>query len=217
MLAVADHRPGCRRLETTLAQGLRVWRVRLFVVRIGVSTVRFAQVDRNYTTASRARSCPARQPNLRAGRPALPQPLGSDAHGSSGSMAIVRREAFVNGQWSMPGAQLLPIKYAPAKGLPKDPTQILRPVWCRAPRTGASKVRSLIFPRNAFDFVWMIDARPIAGRISPISSRSGAARRSGALYRVVGSATAASETADRQGRAGPPNSVRRRTVFRAVG
>jgi hypothetical protein len=74
-----------------------------------------------------------------------------------GSMAIVRRDAFVNGQWTDPGAQLLSIKYAPAKGYEEDPTQILRPYVCRA--AGAKKYpRGLNYlPHDAFDYVWLVD------------------------------------------------------------
>lgn len=74
-----------------------------------------------------------------------------------GSMAIVRRESFVNGQWADPGAQLLWIRYAPAKGYAEDPTQILRPFPCRS--AGAKKYPRGInyLPHDAFDYVWLID------------------------------------------------------------
>ena len=109
-------------------------------------------------------------------------------------MAIVRREAFVNGQWSMAGAQLLRIKYAPAKGFAEDPTQILRPKWCRDPRARTLEYSLAHFPRDAFDFVWLIDARPARWPNQPDLRQVWHGPHSGALYRVVGSATAASET-----------------------
>jgi len=75
-----------------------------------------------------------------------------------GAMAIVRREAFVNGQWTMPGAQLLSITYAPAKGYAEDPTQVMRPRRCRAPRARSIESSIALFPRAAFDYLWLINA-----------------------------------------------------------
>jgi hypothetical protein len=74
-----------------------------------------------------------------------------------GAMAIVRRDAFVNGQWTAAGAQLLTIRYAPAKGYAEDPTQVLRPWRCRQAhaKTYPSGLNNL--PHNAFDYVWLID------------------------------------------------------------
>ncbi|MHA3793197.1 hypothetical protein [Sphingomonas sp. YL-JM2C] len=75
-----------------------------------------------------------------------------------GAMAIVRREAFVNGQWTMAGAQLLSITYAPAKGYAEDPTQVMRPRRCRAPRSRSIESSIALFPREAFDYLWLINA-----------------------------------------------------------
>ncbi len=58
-----------------------------------------------------------------------------------GSQAIVRRDAFVNGQWVMPGAQLLTVTYRQAGRFATDPSQLLR-------------------PRAAFDYFWLIDMPP---------------------------------------------------------
>lgn len=74
-----------------------------------------------------------------------------------GSMAIVRRGAFVNGQWDDPGAQLLSIRYAPAKGYAEDPTQQLRPNGCRPHKAMGYPDGINRLPRDAFDYVWLID------------------------------------------------------------
>ena len=168
----------------------------LFVVRIGVSTVRFAEVDRNYKEQLAALDHVPRGARMfvLVDLPCLSRwdPTRMD---HLGAMAIVRREAFVNGQWSMPGAQLLRIKYAPAKGFAEDPTQILRPVWCRARNSRTLENSIAHFPRAAFDFVWLIDARPDRWPHEPDLVQVWHGPRSGALYRVVtGSATTASET-----------------------
>jgi hypothetical protein len=75
-----------------------------------------------------------------------------------GAMAIVRREAFVNGQWTMPGAQLLQIEYAPAKGYAEDPTQVMRPRHCRARYARSIESSVALFPRAAFDYLWLVNA-----------------------------------------------------------
>ena len=115
-----------------------------------------------------------------------------------GAMAIVRRHAFTNGQWTDPGAQLVRIQYAPAKGFAEDPTEILRPWRCRDRRSKPYPGGVYALPHDAFDYVWMIDLP--RGRwfsfpgLEPIWTGGD----SGILYRVVppssGSATKASET-----------------------
>jgi hypothetical protein len=176
--------------------GLALAALALFAVRIGISTQRFAEVDRRYAEQLHALDHVPRYSRVfvLVDLPCLSR-WDATRMDHLGAMAIVRRDAFVNGQWSMPGAQLLTIKYAPAKGFAEDPTQILRPIWCRA-RGNRSLENSLAhFPRNAFDFVWLIDARPDRWPHQPDLEQVWHGPRSGALYRVVaGSATTASET-----------------------
>ena len=112
-----------------------------------------------------------------------------------GAMAIVRREAFVNGQWTMPGAQLLSIRYAPAKGYAEDPTQVMRPKRCRAPRARSIESSIALFPRQAFDYLWLINTAPDhwPGNDPTLKMVWNGGER-GALYRIVGPATIAMDT-----------------------
>jgi hypothetical protein len=77
-----------------------------------------------------------------------------------GAMGIVRREAFVNGQWPMPGGRLLSVRYAPAEGFALEGTQYHEPEACR--RFQSRSVDRLVraFPRGAFDYLWLIDFDP---------------------------------------------------------
>jgi hypothetical protein len=120
-----------------------------------------------------------------------------------GAMAIVRRGAFANGQWTDPGAQLVRIKYAPAKGYAEDPTEILRPRRCsdRRSKTYPEGVNDL--PHDAFDYVWLIDMPRDKWNSFPGLAPIWTGGESGILYRVgprpswsvpIGSATSASET-----------------------
>lgn len=72
------------------------------------------------------------------------------------AMALVRRRAYSNDQWSMAGAQLLTTKYRAAEGFAHDPSQVVTNVQC--PREWWRPIsRSLaLFPRGAFDYVWLI-------------------------------------------------------------
>lgn len=102
-----------------------------------------------------------------------------------GAMAIVRRDAFVNGQWTMAGAQLLSIAYAPAKGYAEDPTQVMRPRRCRAPNARSIESSIALFPRDAFDYLWLINASrdhwPINDPALKLIWNGG---ERGALYRI---------------------------------
>jgi hypothetical protein len=73
-------------------------------------------------------------------------------------MAVVRREAFSNDQWSVAGAQLDRSEY-PGGPFSKDPSQIVAFERCptRWPMLD-SALRN--FPRAAFDYLWLIDPPP---------------------------------------------------------
>jgi hypothetical protein len=74
-----------------------------------------------------------------------------------GSMVIVRRHGFSNDQWVMEGLNLLDLKYWKAGRFTADPSNIVRPDVCpdRIHRTIDAALAEL--PRDAFDFVWMLD------------------------------------------------------------
>ncbi|MEO5938426.1 MAG: hypothetical protein ABIQ43_05395 [Sphingomonas sp.] len=76
------------------------------------------------------------------------------------ALALERRMAYTNDQWSMAGAQLLTTKYAPARPFAHDPSQITTLTQC--PREYWRPIdRSLAkFPRAAFDYVWLISPPP---------------------------------------------------------
>ena len=115
-----------------------------------------------------------------------------------GAMAIVRREAFANGQWTDPGAQLVRIRYAPARGYAEDPTEILRPFRCRQHGGKLYPFGLNALPHNAFDYVWLIDMPRARWNSFPGLEPIWTGGRRGILYRVVppetGSATSPIET-----------------------
>ena len=100
------------------------------------------------------------------------------------AIATVRRRAFTNDQWTMAGAQLLSVHYPEGEPFVRDPSQIVTPVKCRYERwlPIAETLRRL--PREAFDYVWLIDPPPygreLAEGLEPVW-RSG----SSVLYRIA--------------------------------
>ena len=77
------------------------------------------------------------------------------------AMAIVRRAAFSNDQWDMEGAQLLRSNYPAGTPLEKhfgrDPSHMTTPPGCRS-RVWFPLNKSLaFFPRDKFDYVWLLD------------------------------------------------------------
>ncbi len=77
-----------------------------------------------------------------------------------GAIATVRREAYTNDHWPMAGASLMTVRYPPAGWFQRDPSQIVRDPGCR--HEGWS-VRAALnnLPWEAFDYLWLIDMRPI--------------------------------------------------------
>jgi hypothetical protein len=81
-------------------------------------------------------------------------------------MATVRREAFANDQWSMPGGQINFAHYPAAGDFELVPSQSVRVSDCGAKlwRTLDQSLRA--FPRTAFDYVWLIDPPPYDPRLT---------------------------------------------------
>jgi hypothetical protein len=74
------------------------------------------------------------------------------------SLAIVRRHAFTNDQFVMPGAQLIGVTHTAGMPFNTDPSQMVTDDHCiRRDWMTYTKAPTLI-PRNAFDYLWVIDA-----------------------------------------------------------
>ena len=73
------------------------------------------------------------------------------------AMAIVRRHAFSNDQWYIPGAQLMTTIKADAPGYVIDPSQMVFQLPCRSERSPTIDGALARLPRAAFDYVWLID------------------------------------------------------------
>ncbi|HWT12183.1 MAG TPA: hypothetical protein VN231_05480 [Allosphingosinicella sp.] len=110
------------------------------------------------------------------------------------ALAIVRRHAFSNDQWAMPGAQLIRVRYEDGWPFVRDATQIVTLRRCRREVWRPIGLALAIVPRHAFDYIWLITPPPydpdLATGLRPVW-RSG----SSVLYRVErGASSANSET-----------------------
>jgi hypothetical protein len=99
-------------------------------------------------------------------------------------MAVVRREAFSNDQWSTRGALLARANYPAAGTFAKDPSQIVRLTNCSVNRWPTLDESLRKFPRAAFDYVWLINAPPhdpaLLRGLDPVWQSGNSA-----LYRIV--------------------------------
>ncbi|MFM9978428.1 MAG: hypothetical protein ACKVOP_10355 [Sphingomonadaceae bacterium] len=71
-------------------------------------------------------------------------------------MAIVRRHAYSNDQWSMAGAQLLTVAKTDAGRFGGDPSQVVTAEVCRRDKWRSLDWSLANLPRDAFDYVWLI-------------------------------------------------------------
>ncbi|AXJ96918.1 hypothetical protein DM480_07645 [Sphingomonas sp. FARSPH] len=75
-------------------------------------------------------------------------------------IALVRRHAYANDQWSMAGAQLLTVRYTPAGRFAHDPSEIVTDRRCRGEWWRPLRLSLAMLPRDAFDYVWLINPGP---------------------------------------------------------
>ena len=72
-------------------------------------------------------------------------------------IAIVRRQAFSNDQWKMPGAQLMQPLLPEAGRFAHDASQIVTERRCTLDKWWSLPQSMAMLPRAAFDYVWLID------------------------------------------------------------
>jgi hypothetical protein len=100
------------------------------------------------------------------------------------AIALVRRDAFSNDQWSMSGAQLLTSRYPDDGWFSRDPSQQVLARHCRGERWLTLDQSLAIFPRDKFDYVWLIQPPPhdpaLARGMQPVWQRG-----TSVLYRIA--------------------------------
>jgi hypothetical protein len=76
-------------------------------------------------------------------------------------LAIVRRDAFTNAQWDVPGAQLLAPLGAVGTRYNADPSQLVRRRDCPADLRPVLAYKIARFPRDRFGYVWVLGFDPV--------------------------------------------------------
>lgn len=138
----------------------------LFAIRIAAGTASIAIEDRSWTHHLAALDqVPrgARMISLVTLTCDQPWRMGRTAH--LPGMAIARRAAFSNDQFDLGGTALLTVKTGDNAGFAKDPSQIVTPAPC--PKTDEFRTFNQAidqFTRRAYDYLWLIDARPLDAR-----------------------------------------------------
>jgi len=86
-------------------------------------------------------------------------------NGHLGAMVMVRKHGFSNDQWVMEGLNPLRVHYPEAGRFQADPSELVEPNGCRV--DGAWDVDAALrsLPREAFDYLWLIDAPPFDPRL----------------------------------------------------
>lgn len=85
--------------------------------------------------------------------------------GHIAGIAVARRDIFENGQWTLPGQQLLRHRHPAAAPYAGDPSQLVYPQGCEyQPTIFAAAVKG--FDRGTFTHVWTIDF-PARDRLAP--------------------------------------------------
>jgi len=135
--------------------------VAFFLVRIGAQTESYVRLDRGFRAQLQALDHVPKNARIYAltDLTCLSKPYWTRLDHIE-ALAIVRREAFVNGQWAMAGAQLLTVHYPDAPKFATDPTQIIRPGPCKQPGSYTYPAVIQQFPRHAFDYLWLINFAP---------------------------------------------------------
>lgn len=128
-----------------------------FLVRIGATTYSFYLYDRSYDRELKALD------HLPEGA-RLVSFVGETCYNEwkmtrlqhVPALALERKLAYTNDQWSMAGGQLLTVRYTAAERFAHDPSQMVTDVQC--PREWWRPVQWALarFPRDAFDYVWLI-------------------------------------------------------------
>lgn len=148
-------------IRPVLARLVVVLGALLALTRLGVMSAGYAQYDRDYTRHLRALDHVPAGASIVTLTPLTCRETASDWRlprlDHLDGLAIVRREAFVNSQWEIPGGQLLGALRARGTDFNSDPSQVITPesdcdgsVWPGLRQSVAA------IPRDRFDYLWLI-------------------------------------------------------------
>ena len=126
------------------------------------TTISYIQFDREYDRTLAALDHVPKGARLltMVGRTCRDEWLYSRLEHAAG-IALERRIAYANDQWSMAGGQLLTVRYTPAGRFAHDPSQLVTDRRCRGEWWRPLRVSLAYLPREAFDYAWLINPPPV--------------------------------------------------------
>jgi hypothetical protein len=150
-----------------LAQGLAMAAVAFMLVRTTATTVSTTLFDRDYDKELPALRHVPHEARLLTfvGRTCQDVWAMSRLEHLPG-MATVRRRAFSNDQWSMPGAQLLTVRHGRPYYFSADPSQMVVPRRCRGELWLPIETSLAYFPRQNYDYLWLVRPPPFDPRLT---------------------------------------------------
>lgn len=160
-----------------------------FLVRTAATTASLAAYDRRFTAELAALDRLPRGARVAAfvGKPCH-RTWAASRLDHLPALAVVRREAFSNDQWTMAGAQLLRARLD-APGFTSDPSQQVVPSGCRHPEWRTLDDALRLVPRRAFDHIWLIDPpaydKRLTAGLTPVWARG-----TSVLFRIEPAAAA---------------------------
>ncbi|NYT41207.1 hypothetical protein HZY97_10600 [Sphingomonas sp. R-74633] len=165
LLAIRVDRIGARERQWLAIAGLA-----FFAARTAGTTISFWLYDREYARQLAALDHIPRGARVVSfvGEHCI-EPWGLGRLNHLPAMGLVRRAAFSNDQWELAGSALLTVNVPAMGGFAIDPSEMVLAEPCEGKKDLITIDQSLrSFPRDAFDYVWLIappafDARLLAG------------------------------------------------------
>jgi hypothetical protein len=184
VLAIGAPGPG----EERLGRGLAVLAIGFVAVRLTANTISFAD---SWNEQRQEIAAINRLPSGSRVAAFVGFPCGGGwamaRNSHLGSLVTIRRDGFSNDQWIMPGASGLDVVYRAPGYFAADPSQLVLPNGCSDGLHRPVDQALGQFPRQAFDYLWLIDVPPYDPRLvaglEPVS-----AQRGSLLFRLPGAA-----------------------------
>ncbi|WP_448658203.1 hypothetical protein ACPVPU_12110 [Sphingomonas sp. CJ99] len=128
-----------------------------FLVRLAGTTASFALYDQSYKRELAAlEALPPKARLITFVGVSCAQPWTMTRVEHLAGMALARKLAFANDQWSMVGGQLMTTRYMAGLGYTADPSELVTSHQCRREWWRPIAWAITHFPRDAFDHVWLI-------------------------------------------------------------
>lgn len=133
----------------------------LFAVRVAVDVVGYRVYDREYSRQLEAIAHVPQGARLAffISTPCLPNWRRQRLEHIDG-IVIIRRDAFTNGQWDVPGAETVEPLAARGTWANSDPSQLVRGRGCKTDMLPELARMTTRLPRNRFDYLWVMGFEP---------------------------------------------------------